>query len=146
MSNANRKKSKQLKMSYGAACNKLRKELMFNMARSLNKLICFRCKKEIKTIDEFSIDHKIAWLDSNDPINLFFDLNNVVFSHFICNIKAQRKISQKYPNKNGKAWCSNCRKYVKTKNFGENPRKQQKRTLRYYCNKCRKIKERSKNA
>ena len=144
MSTANIKKGKQLGMSFGAACNKLRKELMFSMAKNLNKLTCFRCKKEIKTIKEFSIDHRKKWLDSKNPYELFFDLDNIAFAHLTCNIRAQRKKPQKYPNKNGKAWCSNCKKYVEIKHFGENPRKHQKRTIRYYCNKCRKTKEREK--
>lgn len=42
------------------------------------------------------MEHKIAWLDGNDPISLFFDLNNTAFSHLKCNIADRRKTNKKY--------------------------------------------------
>lgn len=43
------------------------------------------------------IEHKIPWLDSDKPKELFFDLENIGFSHLSCNIKARRQRSVKHP-------------------------------------------------
>lgn len=83
---SNNKKSSQLGMSYSKATHKLRKLIMFQLAQQANRDICYRCGKRIETADEFSIDHKSNWLNSNSPNELFFDLNNISFSHLKCNI------------------------------------------------------------
>ena len=53
--------------------------------------MCFRCISKIETVKEFSIDHKVNWLDSENPIEVFLDVENVVFSHLRCNIKSARR-------------------------------------------------------
>ena len=60
---------------------------------------CFHCNKNIRNIENFSIEHKIPWLYSSDPRKLFFDLKNIGFSHLSCNIGARRL--GKLPNKTG---------------------------------------------
>lgn len=87
----NRKKNIQLGMPYGTACNKLRKSLLFSLIKELNKNVCYQCGKIIESEDELSIEHKIPFLDSEDPKKLFFDLNNIAFSHLKCNAKAARR-------------------------------------------------------
>ena len=37
-----------------------------------------------------SIDHKTPWLHSEDPRGLFFDIDNIAFSHKSCNYSAAR--------------------------------------------------------
>lgn len=78
-------------MPIGTASNRLRKMILFSMAKKLNLTLCYRCNREIKDIKNFSIEHKIAWLDSHNPIELFFDLDNIAFSHLSCNIKMAKK-------------------------------------------------------
>lgn len=95
MTNSNRKKTIQLRMSNGRAQHILRKMIMFQMIQKLGKDICFQCGKKIENIDELSIEHKIPWLDSENPIELFFDLDNIAFSHLKCNVLAVR---QEYNN------------------------------------------------
>lgn len=90
----NDKKSKQLGMSFGTAQNRLRKQIMFDLLNRLDKLLCFRCSKKITTVHELSVDHKQPWLDSET--DLFWDLNNIAFSHLSCNCKA-RKSRKKTP-------------------------------------------------
>lgn len=46
--------------------------------------------------DNFSIEHKIPWLDSDDPVDLFFNLENIDFSHLLCNSAAKRIPHKKY--------------------------------------------------
>lgn len=92
----NEKKTDQLGIPYGTASHKLRKALMFSMAKELKKDICLHCKVAIENIDEFSIDHIVPWLDSNNPKELFYDLSNIAFSHIKCNISKARKPLKKY--------------------------------------------------
>ena len=84
----NRKKTEQLGMPHGTASGQLRKAILFDLACKLGLNMCHRCGKEIKTKRELSIDHIKKWLDSDDPIGLFFDLGNISFSHLCCNAGA----------------------------------------------------------
>ncbi|MCK4706837.1 MAG: hypothetical protein KAT90_15280, partial [Gammaproteobacteria bacterium] len=96
MSKGNDKKSKQLGMPIGTASNRLRKLLMFSMAKELGRDICHQCGEKIETPEEFSIEHKEPWLDAADPIGMFFDLDNISFSHLMCNCGAGRRPTKKY--------------------------------------------------
>lgn len=102
MSEYNQKKSDQLGIPLGTANGRLRKSIIFNLVQKLNLDVCYQCNKKIETEEEFSIEHKEPWLDSNDPKKLFFDLNNISFSHLSCNVRASRKMP-KQPIKHGEA-------------------------------------------
>jgi hypothetical protein len=80
--------------SFGSACNRLLKALLFHMAQELKRDKCYRCDHIITSVDQFSIDHKTAWRSAPE---LFFDLNNIAFSHRSCNSRAARR-SKIYPN------------------------------------------------
>ena len=85
----NRKKiAIKLGMSIGTAQSRLRKMIMFQMVQKLGLDICFRCGKKIEKIEDLSIEHKIPWLNSNKPKELFWDLSNIAFSHLSCNSRA----------------------------------------------------------
>ena len=120
---ANRKKTEQLGMSIGTASNRLRKEVMFNLLRRLNGNICYRCKREIKTAEEMSLEHKIPWLDSHDPIGLFFDLTNIAFSHSACNRRRPGQPTLRKEGPLGTAWCSGCQEFKPTTEFWRNATK-----------------------
>ncbi len=90
MKDSNIKKKLQLKIDPGTAANRLKKELLFKYIRKAGDNYCFQCGAEIETSDELSVEHKIPWLDSKDPIELFFNLENIAFSHLDCNVKAAR--------------------------------------------------------
>jgi len=81
---------KQLGMSVATASGKLRKKLLYELARRCGLLVCFRCGEFISTIEELAIDHKVPWRYSPHAKSLFFDLENVAFSHTICNQEASR--------------------------------------------------------
>lgn len=55
------KQHSMLGMPAGTASAKLRKQLLFEMARDLDRLRCFRCGVQIEAIDDFSIEHKVSW-------------------------------------------------------------------------------------
>ena len=89
-------KSKQLGMSFGKANSQLRKMIMFNLVKECNKDVCYRCNKKIEKIEDLSIQHKISWMYSKNPKELFFDLTNIAFSHLSCNSKSKNyRLSEK---------------------------------------------------
>ncbi len=87
----NEKKKEQLGMAIGTAANRLRKAVLFDLLEKTGLNICFQCGEVITDIATLSIEHKVPWLDSDDPKGLFFDLDNIAFSHLSCNIGAARK-------------------------------------------------------
>ena len=102
------KEERQLGMTTGKARGLLVKMLLFEMAQKLGRDICFRCGQRIEGFSQISIEHKIAWLDSEDPAALYFDLSNIAFSHHVCNSKAGRKAARKADP--GEMWCGICKK------------------------------------
>jgi hypothetical protein len=85
-----------LGMGHGKASHILLKKILFECVQSLGRDECYRCKKKITTIDTFSIEHKNAWMQAENPVEAFFDLNNIAFSHRSCNYKAATKVNKKY--------------------------------------------------
>ena len=96
------KKQNQLGMNPSTASNRLVKDILFKLAVDAGHK-CFQCQGEL-TRESFSIEHKEPWLDSDDPIALYFNLDNIAFSHHGCNVGARRK---------AEALCGTCSKYTK---------------------------------
>jgi hypothetical protein len=90
------KKDILLGVPQGTAANKLRKSIMFEMAKQLCLATCFRCKEQIISVNEFSIEHKEPWEQSPTPLETFLDLSNIAFSHHSCNCAAARRPTKKY--------------------------------------------------
>lgn len=97
------KKKNQLGMNPSTASGRLLKDILFNLAINAGHK-CFQCQGDL-TRETFSIEHKIPWLDSDDPARLFFDLDNIAFSHHKCNVGARRQVEI--------ALCGTHSKYVK---------------------------------
>ena len=87
---SNEKKNEQLGMPFGTATNRMRKRILFSLVQAMELADCYRCGDKIESVEEFSIEHKTPWLDSEDPVELFFDLDNIAFSHLSCNCKVSR--------------------------------------------------------
>jgi len=125
------KAKQQLGIDPGTASNRLRKALLFQFVRLAREDVCHQCGKKIRSLDEFSIEHMEPWLDSDDPKEKFFDLDNIAFSHLGCNIAAKRN-----PNKIewpiGKAWCYHCKKMKPLKDFPDSKPKRRSAA----CRKC----------
>jgi hypothetical protein len=83
-------KHDQLGQDPSKASYKLVKDLMWMFITETNRNICHQCG-ETMCRNTFSIEHKIPWLHSDTPKELFFDLNNISFSHLKCNVKAGRR-------------------------------------------------------
>ena len=73
-----------LGMPHGTAQAKLRKLILFDLLKRHGEKVCYQCGKTIETIKELSIEHKKPWLGID--VALFWDLNNIAFSHLKCNI------------------------------------------------------------
>lgn len=76
------------KMNY-----RLHMRFIFKMIKDLKQNFCFRCKQEIESDDELSLDHKISYIN-NDP-KWYFDINNIYYSHNRCNCGESQKGSGK---------------------------------------------------
>lgn len=99
------KKQSQLGMNPSTASHRLVKDVLFKFVQ-LHHPNCYKCGKPL-TRDTFSIEHKTPWLDSDDPVGLYFDLDNIDFSHLACNVGGRRK----EPARHGTAskYSSGCR-------------------------------------
>ena len=144
---SNKKKTEQLGMSHGTATHRLRKHIMFKFVQMQGCDICFQCGEKIESVDHLSVEHKIPWLDSDDPVGLFFDLSNIAFSHLSCNVGAaryrdcperHRKSGEKRRRKTteGMLFCGCCKQELSEDNFGK--RKSRWNGLDYDCKECRK--------
>lgn len=84
------KKQQQLGMNPSTAANRLVKDTLWRLVVQAELNVCHRCSEPM-TRETFSIEHKEAWLDSADPVALYFDQENISFSHLRCNIKDARR-------------------------------------------------------
>jgi hypothetical protein len=75
--------AQQLGMPYGTACNRLRKNILFSLLKKLKENTCFKCGQVIQSVDDLSIEHKLPW-EGRDA-DLFWDIENISFSHVGCN-------------------------------------------------------------
>ena len=87
---ADKKRGELLGMTFPTAQSRMQKALLFKLAGDV--VSCYRCKQPITDIVEFSIDHKESWQKAQDPIEAFFNLENVTFSHIKCNMSAGGKM------------------------------------------------------
>lgn len=94
MNKSNKAKAELLGMPFGTAGGRLRKLLLFDAIQRLGEDSCFRCGKPIELLAEFSIEHKKSWASSANPVEMFFSLENISFSHLACNIGAASKLNK----------------------------------------------------
>lgn len=111
-------KERTLGMPLGTANNRLKKSIIFNLLQKLNALSCFRCSKEILTADDMTTDHKIEWEGVSSE--LFFDVNNIAFSHVKCNRpKTKGSIKLRKIGPTGTSWCTSCKQFLDNINFNK---------------------------
>lgn len=130
--------TKQLGMSPSKARARLLKMILFDLAHRLNLDTCFQCGKIIEKLEEFTIEHKKPWLHVNPQ--LYWDIKNIAFSHYICNSAKTRPASSRCDI--GYHWCNHCKQCLSATMFG---RRKQKgyAALRNYCNPCRTIRRKT---
>ncbi len=89
MSTARKKYEQQLGMDLGTAQHRLRKKVLFSLMEASYGTKCFRCRQEL-TVDDFTLDHRVAWRNSSEATDKFWDLGNIEWSHSVCNTQASR--------------------------------------------------------
>ena len=96
------------------AKSRLDKDIMFTLATQAGHT-CFQCGGNL-TRETFSIEHKTPWLSADDPGFSFFDLNNIAFSHNLCNsTAAARKQPKIYDSPEDRKRAAHKRYYEKYK-------------------------------
>lgn len=88
MNNSELQKKIQLGMSVTGARHKLLRALLFRLVVKLGLDNCFRCGKKINDVSWLTIEHKKPWLHVD--VSLFWDVENICFSHSKCNSGARR--------------------------------------------------------
>ena len=83
-----KKKRAALGMHVSVANRRLQKDLLYKFVTLSGHNQCFRCGNPMSR-DDFTMDHKKDWLNSGTPQQLYFDVENVAFSHHSCNSGAQ---------------------------------------------------------
>jgi len=127
------KKNKQLGMKHGTAASKLKKMVLFDLIKQLNKDVCYRCGKKIEEISELSLDHMTPWENSENPVQLFFDVNNIAFSHLRCNVLNTSYRTSPVVNLE----CFNCHKIFERLER-EHRQRIKRGTKKFFCSKsCR---------
>lgn len=104
--NMNRHDKKKLKSDKclgecsGIARHRLNRIIFLHLVKCLGRDTCYRCLQPIENYTEISVDHKIPWLGEENASELFFDLDNIAFSHRKCNSKFFRRVRNDF-NKYG---------------------------------------------
>lgn len=113
--------AQQLGMSMGSAQHRLRKLILFNLLKKHAENVCVRCKEPIEKVEDLSIEHIEPW--ENRSAELFWDLNNVAFSHMKCNVAHAPKNGSEERRKigpDGTAWCVPHQRFEPIENFFKN--------------------------
>jgi hypothetical protein len=79
--------AKQLGEKFSIARHKLNRQIFFSLIQKLGLNVCYRCQRAIENYYEVSIDHKEPWLHKENAVDLFYNLENIAFSHRRCNSK-----------------------------------------------------------
>lgn len=136
------KEKEQLNEAFSTARSKLVTNIIWMLIQEAGRTKCFVCNEEM-TRETFTIEHKVPWLDSDSPKELFHDLNNISFSHKKCN-KPRPKYGPKgtirpithgkYGFQHHKCRCTICveaqRKYQEKKRSKYDPNKRHEKYLR----------------
>ncbi|SRR5216683_2767220 len=127
--------AEQLGMSHGAAANRLRKMVLFDLLQRHEENYCFKCGGVIGCSNDLSLEHKEPW--EGRSAKLFWDLGNIAFSHTDCNMPhiyrggtPKRKVAPE-----GMSWCSPHRRFEPIENFFKNAAKWN--GLAEYCKESR---------
>jgi hypothetical protein len=130
---SNVKKSATLGLPHGTAVHRLRKSILFHLLKKLGENVCFKCSGIIDKIEELSIEHKKPW--EGVSAELFWDLDNIAFSHLYCN-RPHRLDGRKKIGPEGTVWCSGCKAFLSSDLFWKCPSRLT--GFRCYCVSCKK--------
>lgn len=138
---ANRR-AELLGMPYGTASGRLRKNILFYLLSKYRDNICYVCKNEIKIASDLSIEHIQPW--EGRSAELFWDLENIAFSHSRCNkphnynIEGKRKYQDDYS-----AWCCYCKVFLSKSLFDKCSTRWN--GVSSCCKKCKTLRDNRQN-
>jgi hypothetical protein len=95
------RKTQILGESFSNANYRLSRDLLFHFAVVKSGHHCHRCGEPL-TRETFSIEHIEDWMNHEDPVAMFFDLDNIAYSHIACNTQAAAYKNRKGPVVEGK--------------------------------------------
>lgn len=136
--------AQQLGMSHGAAATRLRKLVLFRQLEKHQENVCVKCSGRILTADDLSLEHIKPW-EGRDA-SLFWDLENVAFSHVVCNLPHVRHggTFRRIQAPDGMAWCYEHKAFLPIEKFNKKPDRWN--GLRFACSDCEiAYKERMRN-
>lgn len=127
-----------LGMSHGAAANRLRKMVLFRQLKKYGDNVCVRCGKPIDAIEDLSIEHIKPW--EGRSAELFWDLDNIAFSHSVCNSSFRVPYSgpshRRVKMPDGMSWCRTHKEFLPVENFAIYTSRWNR--LRHDCRECEK--------
>jgi hypothetical protein len=138
MSNSNQRKDTTLGMPHGTAASRLRKNVLFFLLKKHNENFCFNCKQVIEKVEDLSIEHKLPW--EGRSAELFWDLDNIAFSHLHCNRPHINRggTPQKLKGPEGTAWCGGHQEFLPVDKFYK--KESHWNGLQVNCKDCHDIK------
>ncbi len=134
------RKSAFLGIPHGTASHRLRKLILFHLLQKHGENFCFRCSREIETVGELSIEHKLPW--EGVAIELFWSIDNIAFSHLNCNVPHRYAGGQARKRKvgpEGTAWCRRCKAFLPDGKFSRN--RTRWNGLQAWCNNCMRARQ-----
>lgn len=126
-----------LGMSHGAAASRLRKMVLFRQLKKYGDNVCVRCKSSIENIDQLSLEHIEPW--EGRSAELFWDLDNIAFSHMSCNTQHYHhtdNTDRRKTSPEGMAWCRSCKQDRPVDSFAK--KQDRWNNLRHDCRDCEK--------
>lgn len=73
-------------MSESAAKNRLNRNLLYEMARSIVPLKCYKCNQPIHSPQDLAIEHLSDWRQFPQK---YWDLDDLIFTHVDCNRRSK---------------------------------------------------------
>lgn len=110
MNFASKRKSDFLGINFSTAGGILKKRIMFMLVQKTGMDNCFKCKKKIETVEELSVEHKEPWYQIS--VEKFWDLENIAFSHRICNLPHRHQGKNQRLSPSGYGYCYICEKFI----------------------------------
>lgn len=132
--NSSRIKAQFLGMNHGTAQHKLKQLIMLMLIQRTGLDNCFKCGLGIIAANDLSIDHKQPWLYVDS--NLFWNLDNIAFSHKRCN-RPDRPAYKRAPRNvapEGQSWCSGHKTYFPSDQFSNDINRPGGKHA--YCREC----------
>lgn len=130
------KQAELLGQSFGSANFRLRKNIIFSLLEKHAENRCHVCGLWIDTVDEMTVEHIQPW--ENRSAELFWDLDNIAFSHVKCNKPHSYKGSdRRILSPKGQSWCPACQEHKDKSLFGLHGSRHD--GTQTYCKECRKV-------